>query len=274
MKLVRFGGPGIEKPGLLDPAGRIRDLSIHLSDFDDTIICPSGLAALRRLDWHSLPVIDSADRIGPILERTNRLITVDGNGCDAAATRPFNVGLKATRPTGPEDPIAVPRDCAGVRIRVALGVVIGARLRYASISDTKAGIAGYCLASDVIDTSKSAEDGMRALAGSSETFAPLGPCLATSDEVGAPEDLRWSLQHNGMHQSSGTFMHGGFGIPEIVSMLSHSITFWPCDVVLVAGTCDRRITTAAASLQPGDATMSEIPELGQQRHSLVMEGES
>jgi hypothetical protein len=274
MRLLRFGGRGIEKPGLVDAEGRIRDLSVHLSDLDETIISPAALAALRQLDWRSLPVIASDVRLGPILEHTNRLICITAGESGISAGAPISTALKGTRPTGPGDAIVIPRQCTCIRFRVALGVVIGTALRNANASRARAGIAGYCVAGDVTDADASAVEGQRALAGSAETFAPLGPYLVTSDEINDPGELRWWLELNGARHSSGKMSNGTVGIFEMVSSLSHVIRLWPSDIVLVAGSCDTLDgASGPALLQPGDATVSGIAKLGEQHQHCVAEGD-
>jgi hypothetical protein len=274
MRLLRFGGPSIEKPGLVDPDGRIRDLSVYLTDVDETIISPRGLAALRQLDWRLLPVIESGVRLGPILERTNRLIAVAVSERGAVAASRFAATLKGARPTGPDDAIEIPRRRTRIGMRVALGVVIGTSLRHATRSEARDGIAGYCVANDVTDTDPSGMDGRTALAGSAETFAPLGPYLVTSDEVAEPGELQWWLELNGARHSSGKVIDGDFDVAEMIGDLSDAIKLWPGDVVVCAGVRDPvGGTRAPALLRPGDATMSGIAQLGEQRQRCVAEGD-
>jgi 2-keto-4-pentenoate hydratase/2-oxohepta-3-ene-1,7-dioic acid hydratase in catechol pathway len=265
MRLLRFGGRGIEKPGLVDPDGQIRDVSVYLSDLDETIVSPTALAALRALDWHLLPIIEATVRLGPILERANRVIAIGGELRGAAAD-PLAATLKGARPTGPNDAIEIPRYRTRVRMRVALGVVVGTTLRHATAAEALHGIAGYCVANDVTDIDGSEQSDLAALAGSAETFAPLGPHLVTADEIDDVAELHYWLEVNGVRQYSGSLGETAIGVVDTLSRLTCSIRLWPGDVILFSAMAAR-----FTDVRAGDATIVGISRLGDQRQCCETE---
>lgn len=243
MKLIRFGEPGDEKPGVQLEDGTWIDASGFGMDWDSTFFAdPGQLGKLE--DWlashrASAPVVDPATRLGPSVARPGKLICIGLNFSDHAeeAGMPIPeepiVFFKATSAiTGPNDPVAIPRDSEKTDWEVELAFVVGRKASYVSEEEALEHVAGYVLHNDYSEREFQLERGGQWVKGKScDTFAPLGPFVATPDEVGDPENLGMWLKVNGETKQQGNSSKLIFGIAHLVSYLSRFMTLEPGDIV-------------------------------------------
>jgi ureidoglycolate lyase len=239
MKLLRYGEPGAEKPGMLDAHGQIRDLSDVVSDIDGRAISPSGLAKLAAIEPATLPLVHGAHRIGACVARPLNFICIGLNYADHAAES----GLKVpTEPVvfikslsafcGPNDNVIIPRGSKKTDWEVELGVVVGSTCRYVPENAAIAHVAGYCVINDVSEREFQTERGGTWDKGKGcDTFGPTGPWLVTRDEVPDPQNLNMWLDVDGVRMQHGTTKTMVFGVSKLVSYVSHFITLHPGDII-------------------------------------------
>jgi 2,4-didehydro-3-deoxy-L-rhamnonate hydrolase len=239
MKLLRYGPPGREKPGLLDDTGTIRDLSAHLEDLGPKQLADSTLRRLAALAPDSLPAVPRGVRHGPILSSVGKFVAIGLNYSDHAAesnmpipTEPV-VFMKATSClSGPNDPIMLPQDSTKTDWEVELGVVIGKTARYIERDRALDYVAGYTLVHDVSEREYQLERGGTWDKGKGcDTFGPTGPWLVTADEVGDPQSLEMWLDVNGQRMQTGNTRTMIFGVAELVHYLSRFMTLFPGDLI-------------------------------------------
>lgn len=243
MKLLRYGAPGAEKPGLLDADGRVRDLSAVVSDIAGQTLLPEGLAALRDLDVASLPVVDGVPqqdlRLGACVGGIGKFICIGLNYADHAkeAGMPippepilFNKWTSAI--CGPNDPIQIPRDSVRTDWEVELGVVIGKPGVYIDEARAMDHVAGFCVINDVserefqLDRAGTWDKGKGC-----DTFGPTGPWLVTPDELDDLDDLGMWLDVDGHRMQSGNTATLIFKIPQLIAYCSRFMSLQPGDVI-------------------------------------------
>lgn len=278
MKLVRWGAVGREKPGMLDAAGKPRDLSAQLHEFDAAALSPEGLARLRAIDPATLPELPSGTRLGSPLPRPGKIVCIGLNYADHVAetnsktpTEPL-VFMKATTSLcGPFDDVLILPGSVKTDYESELGIVIGTLCRRVSEADTGKYIAGYCTVNDVSERHWQAERGGQFMKGkSADTFCPVGPWLVTADEVPTPGKLGvWSWV-NGEQRQNGTTSNLVFGVAEIVSYLSQFLTLEPGDIISTGTPAGVGLGFKPPKfLKPGDVMEIEVEGLGRQRNKLV-----
>jgi 5-carboxymethyl-2-hydroxymuconate isomerase len=278
MKLVRFGSAGQEKPGLIDAAGHVRDLSAHAADLAGDALGAASLARLAALDPASLPLAPDGARLGPPVGGSPKLIGIGLNYADHAAeagmpipTEPI-VFLKASSAIcGPNDAVEKPRGSTKLDWEVELGLVVGKRAKYISEADAFDHLAGYCLANDVSERFFQLErQGQWTKGKSHDTFGPLGPWLATKNEIADPQNLAMWLDVNGERQQTGTTATMIFKIATLVSYVSQLMTLLPGDVI-VTGTPPGVGSGKKPPrfLNVGDVVTLGIDGLGAQRQEVV-----
>jgi 2-keto-4-pentenoate hydratase/2-oxohepta-3-ene-1,7-dioic acid hydratase in catechol pathway len=239
MKLVRYGPPGAETPGLIDDGGALRDLTAHVPDIAGDALSPPALARLAALDPASLPAVEGAPRLGPCVGGTGKFIGIGLNYSDHAAELGNPVPeepilfMKATSSIcGPNDDVILPREATQVDWEVELGVVIGSEARYVSEAEALDHVAGYCVINDVSERHFQFHRGGQWVKGkSADTFGPVGPWLVTRDEVPDPQALRLWLEVDGARQQDGTTATMIFGVAHLVSYLSRFMTLQPGDLI-------------------------------------------
>src|SRR5437899_1879515 len=200
MKLLRYGPPGQEKPGLLDRDGKICDLSGAVRDIDGETLAPASLDRLRRLDPATLPLVTGSPRIGPCVANVPKIVAIGLNyrkhaeETGAAIPKEPIFFMKATSSIcGPNDDTITPKGSEKLDYEVELGIVIGTRASYIAVHDAAKHIAGYCVVNDVSEREYQMERGGQWTKGKScDTFCPLGPWLVTADEVGDAGKLQVS----------------------------------------------------------------------------------
>ncbi|MGN6536250.1 MAG: fumarylacetoacetate hydrolase family protein [Mesorhizobium sp.] len=239
MKLLRYGEPGAEKPGLLDADGVIRDLSAHVADIGGGALDAASLAALAKLDAKSLPAVAGSPRLGACVAGTGKFICIGLNYSDHAAETGATVPsepiifMKATSAiVGPNDDVLIPRGSEKTDWEVELAVVIGRKAKYVSEAEALDYVAGYCLTNDVSERAFQAErQGQWTKGKSCDTFGPIGPWLVTKDEVKDPQDLKMWLTVNGETRQNGSTKTMVYGVAFLVSYLSQFMSLMPGDVI-------------------------------------------
>lgn len=237
MKLIRFGEPGAEKPGLLDDAGGARDASSLVPDWSGEYLLPERLAALP--DPTTLPEAPAGVRLGPCMARPGKIIAIGLNYSDHAketgAELPKEpiIFMKATTSySGPYDPVLLPRGSTKTDWEVELGVVVGKTARYVEEKDAAGYIAGYCVVHDVSEREHQIERCGQWVKGKShDTFSPTGPWLVTADEIADPLKLRLWLEVDGKMRQDGNTSTMAFGPVFLVSYLSQFMTLEPGDLI-------------------------------------------
>jgi 2,4-diketo-3-deoxy-L-fuconate hydrolase len=281
MKLIRFGDPGKEKPGLLLPDGTRVDASGFGSDYTESFFETDGIAALRKwLDssGSAAPRVDRAVRLGPPIDRPSKIVCIGLNYRKHA----FESGMEipkepvvffksTTALVGPDDNVIIPRNAEKVDWEVELAVVIGKRASYVPKERAFEYIAGYILHNDYSERSFQLERGGQWVKGkSADTFAPLGPFLATRDEIADPGHLNMWLKVNGTVCQKESTSDMIFDVPTLVSYLSQFMTLLPGDIVSTGTPAGVGLGMKPPQyLKPGDVVELGIDGLGESRQAMA-----
>jgi 2-keto-4-pentenoate hydratase/2-oxohepta-3-ene-1,7-dioic acid hydratase in catechol pathway len=239
MKLVRYGAPGAELPGLIDANGGLRDLSAHVADIDGATLGDEGLAALAALDPMSLPLIEGDVRHGPCVGAIGKFMCIGLNFADHAAetgaaipAHPILFMKANSAIVGPNDDVMMPRGSTTTDWEVELGVVIGKTAKYVSEADALDHVAGYCLCNDVSErTFQNKLTGQWTKGKSCDTFGPTGPWLVTRDEIADPQALGMWLDVNGQRMQTGNTATQIYTVAQVIAHLSTLFTLHPGDVI-------------------------------------------
>ena len=239
MKLLRYGEPGRERPGMLDAAGNIRDLGGEIADLSPETVTMDVLDRLRGIDPESLPMVDGSPRIGPCVARPGKFICVGLNYSDHAAESGMPVPetpvlfMKATSAlSGPNDPIIIPRGATKTDWEVELGIVIGRQAKYVDEADAMDYVAGFCAINDLSEREFQLEGTGQWVKGKScDSFGPTGPWLVTPDDVPDPRNLSMWLEVNGHRYQDGSTKTMIFGVPYLVSFISRYMSMQPGDII-------------------------------------------
>jgi 2-keto-4-pentenoate hydratase/2-oxohepta-3-ene-1,7-dioic acid hydratase in catechol pathway len=278
MKLVRFGAPGAEKPGLVDAQGTIRDLSAHIKDITGDTLSPASLDKLRKLDAKSLPAAPAGVRLGPPVGRVANFIAVGLNYEDHAketgAAIPKEPILFNKLPNcivGPNDDVMVPKGSTKLDYEVEIAFVIGTRARYVDEKNALSHIAGYCICNDVSERNFQAERGGQWMKGKcAETFGPLGPWLVTREEIENVQDLAMSLDVNGERRQTGSTKTMIFSIAHQLHYISQFMVLEAGDVVTTGTPPGVALGMKPPKwLKPGDVMTLKIAGLGEQKQKVV-----
>jgi len=239
MKLLRYGPPGEEKPGLLDSTGAIRDLSGVVPDISKDTLLPHSLDRLRQIDPATLPRVSGAPRLGPCVGHVGKFICIGLNYSDHAAESNMPVPaepivfMKATSCIiGPNDDVVIPRGSLKTDWEVELGVVIGTPAKYAAEENALSHVAGYCVVNDLSERAYQLEGTGQWVKGkSADTFGPIGPWLVTPDEVPEWNNLGMWLDVDGHRYQDGSTKTMIFGVPHLISYLSRFMSLQSGDVI-------------------------------------------
>lgn len=239
MKLLRYGEPGQERPGLLDSDGRIRDLTDLIGDLSGTALGPESIAHLQSQDINSLPLVEGNPRLGPCVGKIGKFICIGLNYADHAAEtgadipkEPIIFNKWTSAIVGPNDNVEIPRNSKKTDWEVELGVVIGKGGRYIDEADALEHVAGYCVINDVSEREFQIERGGTWDKGKGcDTFGPIGPWLVTRDEIADPHQLNLWLEVDGKRYQNGNTRTMIFQIPKLVSYLSQFMSLQPGDVI-------------------------------------------
>ena len=277
MKLVRYGKPGAEKPGILDAAGRIRDLSAQVDDIAGATLGAAALARLAALDPATLPLVTGEPRLGACVGRVGNFIAVGLNYADHAAEggdpipkEPILFNKARSCVAGPNDDLMLPKGSRKTDWEVELAIVIGARASYADEAEAARAIAGFCVCHDVSEREFQLERGGTWTKGKGcPGFGPLGPWLVTPDEIPDTQKLAIWLEVNGERVQNGTTANMIFPVRFLVSYISQFMVLEPGDVITTgtpagvgAGFNPERY------LKAGDRVRLGIDGLGEQRQTV------
>jgi 2-keto-4-pentenoate hydratase/2-oxohepta-3-ene-1,7-dioic acid hydratase in catechol pathway len=278
MKLVRYGKPGKEKPGLIDTDGKIRDLSAHVDDIAGEAISPRGLNKLKKLKPSDLPLVKSSPRYGPCVAGTGKFICIGLNYADHAAESGLKVPpepvifMKATSAiAGANDTVEIPRTSVKSDWEVELGVIIGSHAKYVSEEKAMEHVAGYCVVNDLSERGFQTErSGQWTKGKSADTFGPIGPWLVTKDEIADPQNLKMWLDVNGKRRQNGSTATMVYGVRFIVSYLSQFMSLHPGDIISTGTPPGVGMgMKPPIYLKPGDVMELGIEGLGSQRQVTI-----
>ena len=242
MKLIRFGEKNKEKPGIQLVDDQRIDVSSFIDDYDENFFYKIGIKKLRK--WlnknkEKCPIIDNNIRIGPPISRPSKIVCVGLNYAKHAAESGMNIPdepvlffKSSSAITGPYDPIIIPKNSSKTDWEVELAIVIGKRASYVSKKDALNYIAGYVLHNDVSEREFQIERSGQWVKGKScDSFAPIGPFIATADEIENPNNLNLWLKVNGEEMQNSNTSDFIFNIEEVVSYISQFMTLIPGDII-------------------------------------------
>ena len=278
MRLVRYGRPGKEKPGMFDEEGRLRDLSKVIDDIDGSVLSDKALRKLAKVDWKTLPRVPGNPRLGVPVKGVGKFIGIGMNYAEHVAetgaaipTEPVFFTKAISSLSGPDDPIQLPKGSKKTDWEVELGVVIGTRAQYVSEEEALNFVAGYCVVNDVSERAFQFEMGSQWDKGKGcDTFGPVGPFLVTRDEVFDVQDLDLYLELNGKRMQTGNTASMIFTVAQIVSYVSRFMTLEPGDIITTGtppgvgmGRSPQRF------LKKGDKLRLGIAGIGEQQQEVV-----
>jgi 2-keto-4-pentenoate hydratase/2-oxohepta-3-ene-1,7-dioic acid hydratase in catechol pathway len=282
MKLLRYGLPGKEKPGVLDATGKIRDLSKAVGDVAKEILLPESIEQLKRLDPSTLPAVETPVRLGPCVGRVGKFICIGLNYSDHAAESGASVPsepvlfMKATSAIcGPNDDIVIPRGAQKTDWEVELGVVIGKPAKYVREQDALSHVAGYCVINDLSERAFQFESTGQWVKGkSADTFGPIGPWLVTRDEVPDPQNLGLWLEVDGRRFQNGSTAKMIFGVKYLVSYVSRFMSLQAGDIISTGTPPGVGFgQKPPVYLRPGNRMRLAIDGLGEQNQNVIGYGE-
>jgi 2,4-diketo-3-deoxy-L-fuconate hydrolase len=278
MKLVRFGAPGAERPGVVDAQGAIRDLSAHVPDISGEMLSDGVLDKLRKVDLKALPMAAQNVRFGAPVGGVRNFIAVGLNYSDhaketgmAIPSEPILFNKLPNCIVGPNDDVMIPKGSHKLDYEVEIAFVIGKRARYVEQKNAPAHIAGYCICNDVSERHFQAERGGQWMKGKcAETFGPLGPWLVTRDEIADVHNLAMALDVNGDRRQTGNTSTMIFGIPYLLSYISQFMVLEPGDVVTTGTPPGVALgMKPPVWLKAGDTMTLAIEGLGMQTQKVV-----
>jgi 2,4-diketo-3-deoxy-L-fuconate hydrolase len=278
MKLVRYGKAGKEKPGLIDKAGKIRDLSEVIGDFGGEFLSPRVLARIARIKPQALPAVRGKPRLGPCVADVGNFIAVGLNYADHAAEtgapipkEPILFNKAPSCIVGPNDDVVIPKGSVKTDWEVELAVIIGSRASYVSERDAMDHVAGYCVCHDVSEREFQIERSGQWMKGKGcPTFGPLGPWLVTKDEIADPQALPMWLDVNGARMQKGSTATMIFDVRKLVSYISQFMILRPGDVITTGTPPGVGMGMKPQQfLKAGDTVSLGIEGLGQQAQSVV-----
>lgn len=278
MKLVRYGEPGAERPGLIDAQGKLRDLGAVVDDIDARMLSRDGLARLRDLDPAILPLVDQPVRFGPPVGGTRQFVAIGLNFADhaaetgqAAPPEPVIFTKAVSCIQGCNDDVRKPRLATKMDWEVELGIVIGERAAYVAKDQALDHVAGYLVVDDLSERQFQMERGQTWDRGKGcETFGPVGPWLVTADEVGNPQELDMWLDVNGTRMQTGNTRTMIFDCAELVSYVSEFMVLLPGDIITTGTPPGVGMgKNPQVWLQEGDVIELGIEKLGQQKHKVI-----
>jgi 2-keto-4-pentenoate hydratase/2-oxohepta-3-ene-1,7-dioic acid hydratase in catechol pathway len=279
MKLVRYGPPGKEKPGLIDADGKLRDLSRKIADIDGSTLAPAKLKELAKLDPKKLPLVKGRPRLGACVAMPSKFVAIGLNFSDHAREtgspipeHPVVFFKSTTCIVGPNDNVMVPRDSTQLDWEVELGVVIGRTARYVEQKDALRYVAGYCVVNDVSERDFQLKKGASQWSKGKgcDTFGPLGPWLVTTDEIKDPQNLGMWLDVNGVRRQTGSTKTMIFGVAALVADVSRYMTLLPGDVITTGTPPGVGMgMKPQVWLKAGDVITLGIDGLGEQKQKVV-----
>lgn len=286
MKLVRFGEPGRERPGVwLEDRGApeildVRAMAFDIADFDAHFFTHWGFDRVKGLlmERQQKRIAAQGVRLGPPVARPANLICIGKNYADHAAefdgkppAEPILFAKAATSIIGPRDPIRIPEGWTEVDAEAELAVVIGRETRGVSARDALTCVAGYTVLNDVTERRAQREAGQWFRGKSFDTFCPLGPWLVTADDIADPQQLAVRSRLNGAVLQDGHTRDMIFRVADLIAYISRTITLQPGDVIATgtpAGVGFAR--KPPVLLKPGDVIEIEIERVGALKNPVLL----
>jgi 2,4-didehydro-3-deoxy-L-rhamnonate hydrolase len=281
MQLIRWGRPGEEKPGILTNDGLRLDVSGFGFDYDEHFFASGGLQKLQTwlaANSETAPSVPDSARLGPPICRPSKIVCIGLNFRDHAAEskmeppkEPVLFFKSTTSLVGPNDALKIPRNAEKVDWEVELAVVMVKRASYVSEADALDYVAGFALHNDYSERAFQLERGGQWVKGkSADTFAPLGPFLATRDELPNFAQLKMWLKVNGVFRQNSSTSEMIFGVPFLVSYVSQFMTLLPGDVISTGTPAGVGLGMKPPQyLKPGDVVELGIEGLGQSRQLVI-----
>lgn len=282
MKLIRFGDPEQEKPGLQLEDGRRIDASGFGWDYDEAFFSGAALDQLKAwadANAASAPTVDPGTRLGPCIARPSKIVCVGLNYADHAKEsgaeipkEPILFFKSVSSIVGPNDNVVIPRNSKKTDWEVELAVIIGKKASYVDEANAMDHVAGYATHNDYSEREWQLERGGQWVKGKScDTFAPLGPFLATTDEIVDPHNLNLWLKVNGKTLQNSSTAQMIFNVPQVVSYISQFMSLLPGDVIST-GTppgVGLGLKPNPVFLKAGDVVELGVEGLGEQRQTAV-----
>jgi 2,4-diketo-3-deoxy-L-fuconate hydrolase len=278
MRLCRYGKDGLERPGMIDSEGKLRDLSKVVANIGPNEISVRGLAMLSKVRPESLPVVSNSPRLGVPYVGIGKFVAIGLNYSDHAKeagmpipAEPIVFSKATTCISGPCDDVIQPKGSTRLDWEVELGVVIGTKALYVPVDKALDFVAGYCVVNDVSERAFQMTTSQWDKGKGFDTAGPIGPWLVTTDEVKDPQRLDMWLDVNGKRMQSGNTRTMIFSVAQIVSHVSQYMTLLPGDII-TTGTppgVGMGIKPAPVFLKPGDVMTLGIKGLGEQKQKVV-----
>ena len=278
MRLLRYGPPGREKPGLADKDGNIRDLSKVIAQIDDALLAPRNLARLARVKPETLPVVRGNPRLGVPYAGISKFVAIGLNYSDHAAeagmpipSEPIIFMKATTSLCGPNDDIIQPKNSTKLDWEVELGIVIGTKAQYVPESKALDYVAGYCVINDVSERAFQQATSQWDKGKGFDTAGPIGPWLVTTDEITDPQTLDMWLDVNGKRMQTGNTKTMIFSVAQCIAHVSSYMTLLPGDVI-TTGTppgVGLGFKPTPIFLKVGDVMTLGIRGLGEQKQKVV-----
>ncbi len=279
MKLIRYGKPGQEKPGIIDAEGNARSVVDLIPDWDGEHLTAKVLAKIAKINPAKLPLVKPKTRLGSPVARPQKFIAIGLNFTDHALEtgnpipkEPVVFNKWTSCIVGPNDEVMLPKNSVKTDWEVELGVVIGSQARNVSKKDALNHVVGYCLINDVSEREFQMERGQTWDKGKGfDTFGPIGPWLVTADEVGNPGKLGMWLDVNGVRMQTGSTKTMIFDVATIVSYCSMLMTLEPGDIITTGTPPGVGLGKKPnpVFLKPGDVMTLGIEKLGEQKQTVV-----
>jgi len=276
MKLVRYGKPGKEKPGLIDADGKLRDLSAVIGGIGPDQLSPKALAKLAKVKTEKLPLVRGNPRLGVPFTGATKFVAIGLNYTDHAAEtgnalpkEPIIFHKTLTCMQGANDDVMMPKGSTKTDWEIELGIVIGTRACNVSKKEALNHVAGYVLCNDVSERAFQIERGGQWTKGKGcDTFGPIGPWLATTDEIPNPQKLEMWLDVNGQAKQRGHTKNMIFDCATLVSYCSQFFTLYPGDIITTGTPAGVGLATKTF-LKAGDVVTLGMTGLGEQRQKIV-----
>jgi len=279
MKLVRYGPAGKEKPGLIDAAGNLRDLSRKVKDIDAEALAPAKLKELAKLDATKLPLVKGRPRLGPCVATPSKFVAIGLNYIDHAKETgspipeyPIVFFKTPSCIVGPNDNVMLPKNHVSVDWEVEIAIVMGRKASYVDKKDALKYVAGYCIVNDVSEREfQLKRSGSQWSKGKGcDTFGPTGPWMVTADEIKDVQNLDMYLDVNGVRRQTGNTKTMIFDIATLVSDVSQYMSLLPGDVITTGTPPGVGLGMKPPQfLKAGDVMTVGIKGLGEQRQKVV-----
>ena len=280
MKILRYRIGSDVKPGILDKDGKVRDASSIVKDWDDKNVSIDKLDDVKKIDFNSLPLVNSHDGFAPCVckKSVGKFICIGLNYSDHAEEtgqkvppEPIIFSKATSAIIGPNDDVEIPKKSVKSDWEVELGVIIGKEAKYISESEATSHIAGYCVINDLSEREFQIEHSGQWVKGKScDTFGPIGPYLVTTDEVPDPQNLKMWLDVNGKRMQDGSTSTMVYGVNFLISYLSQFMSLQPGDIISTGTPPGVGMgMSPQVFLKPGDIMKLGIEGLGEQSQTTI-----